>query len=188
MRTLVEIREQVLKAKGRREDLQKEKRSLGFNLESLKESRDASKKALILLQDVAAKTQEQLRVSVETAVQHCIDVLFPGYTFAVHFVPRRGKTEADFRIYRGGAELDPMASSGGGVVDAISFSLRTGCLQLAGKRPLLILDEPFKYVRGEPRQELGRVLELLVKTLNVQVIMVSDVAGTAMSAETEYSF
>ena len=56
---------------------------------------------------------------------------------------------------------------------------------LAGKRPILILDEPFKHVRGEPRQDLGKV-GTLVDTMGVQVLMVSDVAG--INASTEYSF
>lgn len=154
----------------------------------LAEEAVASKKALILLQEVAAHVQHDLEKAVEVSVQGCLDLLFPGYSFTLDFVPRRGKTEADFHICKGGAALDPMASSGGGVVDAIAFALRAGCLHLAGKRQVLILDEPFKHVRGEPRKELGRVLEQLSKAFNVQVLMVGDVTGTDIDADQEYSF
>ena len=155
---------------------------------SLKETLDNQKKASALLQDVASKTQEQLKNAVETVVQGCINLLFPGYEFKVNFVPKRGKVDAEFRICKGGTELDPLASNGGGVVDAITFSLRAGCLRLAGKRPILLLDEPFKYIRGVPRKELGWMLTTLVETMGVQVLMVSDVAGTGISAEQEYTF
>lgn len=147
-----------------------------------------TKKSLILLQEVAAQVQEQLEEAIASNVQGCLDLLFPGYTFRVNFVPRRGKTEVDFHICKGKVELNPLASSGGGVVDAISFALRAGCLHLAGKRQALILDEPFKHVRGTPRKELGRALEQLSETLGVQVLMVGDVAGTDINADQEYSF
>ena len=163
----------------------KEKRE---SSESLGKELDSQKKALALLQDVASKTQEQLKDAVEHVVQSCIDLLFPGYEFRVNFVPKRGKVDAEFRICKDNVELNPLDSSGGGVVDAVSFSLRAGCLRLAGKRPLLLLDEPFKHVRGEPRSELGRVLSTLVDKMGVQVLMVSDVAGTDINADTEYSF
>lgn len=155
---------------------------------SLKETLDNQKKASALLQDVASKTQEQLKNAVETVVQGCINLLFPGYEFKVNFVPKRGKVDAEFRVCKGGMEFDPLASNGGGVTDAITFSLRAGCLRLAGKRPILLLDEPFKYIRGVPRKELGGVLNTLVETMGVQVLMVSDVAGTDIHAEQEYTF
>lgn len=167
------------------------KQSLSQKRESLasyEDTLESQRKALALLQDVASKTQTQLKEAVERVVQNCIDLLFPGYEFRVNFIPKRGKVDAEFRICKDKVELDPLASSGGGVVDAVSFSLRAGCLRLAGKRPLLLLDEPFKHVRGEPRKELGRVLSTLVEKMGVQVLMVSDVAGTDINADTEYSF
>ena len=165
-------------------DLKKKRKALSDNEKKL----ENQKKASALLQDVASKTQDQLKHAVENTVQGCIDLLFPGYEFKVNFVPKRGKVDAEFRICKDGAELDPMASSGGGVVDAVSFALRAGCLRLANKRPLLLLDEPFKHLRGEPRRELGRVLSTLVDTMGVQVLMVSDVVGTDINADQEYSF
>ena len=153
---------------------------------------DSLRKALALLQDVASKTQDQLTDAIEHIVQGSIDLLFPGYKFKVNFVPKRGKVDAEFRLCKGEVEFDPLESNGGGVVDAITFSLRAGCLRLANKRQLLLLDEPFKYVRdGEnvkPRKELGRVLATLVEKLGVQVLMVGDVAGTDINADTEYAF
>lgn len=161
-------------------------------LQTLGTDLDSQRKALALLQDVASKTQDQLKDAIEHIVQGSIDLLFPGYEFKVNFVPKRGKVDAEFRLCKGDVEFDPLESNGGGVVDAITFSLRAGCLRLAAKRQLLLLDEPFKYVRdGEnikPRKELGRVLSTLVERMGVQVIMVGDVAGTEINADTEFVF
>lgn len=188
MRDLKELTLTLARGAGRREDAQVRHAAAVAQAAELAEKAVATKKAQVLLQEVAAHVQHDLEAAVESSVQGCLDLLFPGYTFKVNFVPRRGKTEAEFHICKGGAELDPIASSGGGVVDAISFALRAGCLHLAGKRQALILDEPFKHVRGEPRKELGRVLEQLSKAFNVQVLMVGDVAGTDINADQEYSF
>lgn len=162
------------------------------NLEVLNVKLGNQKKALVLLQDVASKTQDQLKEAIERIVQGSIDLLFPGYEFKVKFVPKRGKVDAEFKLCKGNVEFDPLESNGGGVVDAITFSLRAGCLRLANKRQLLLLDEPFKHVRdGEaikPRKELGQVLSTLVEKMGVQVIMVGDVAGTEINADTEYTF
>lgn len=161
-------------------------------LEGLQKDCESQKKALALLQDVASKTQDQLKDAIQQTVQGCVDLLFPGYEFKVNFVPKRGKVDAEFRICKDKAELDPFDSSGGGLVDSVSFALRVGCMRLAGKRPLLLLDEPFGHLRdGEedkPRKELGRVVATLVEKLGVQVIMVGDVAGTDIAADKEYSF
>lgn len=188
MRDLKDIKFALAQGIARREDARQRHARCLAESQRLAEDAVSSKKALILLQEVAAHVQRDLENAIGTSVQGCLDLLFPGYTFNVRFTPRRGKTEADFHICKGGVELDPMASSGGGVVDAISFALRAGCLHLAGKRQALILDEPFKHVRGEPRKELGRVLEQLSKAFDVQVLMVGDVAGTDINADQEYAF
>lgn len=188
MRNLDSLKFTLAQGIARRDDAHKQYVESSARAAKLAAEAVTAKKALILLQEVAAHVQKQLEDAVANCVQGCLDLLFPGYTFRVNFVPRRGKTEADFHICKGGVELDPMVSSGGGVVDAISFALRAGCLHLAGKRQALILDEPFKHVRGVPRKELGRVLEQLSKAFDVQVLMVGDVAGTDINADQEYSF
>ena len=188
MRTLAELQRKVTAGRARLDVLTSDIRKKRKSIKDLGETLENQKKASALLQDVASKTQDLLKHAVENTVQGCIDLLFPGYEFRVNFVPKRGKVDAEFRICKDGVELDPMASSGGGVVDAVSFALRAGCLRLANKRPLLLLDEPFKHLRGEPRRELGRVLSTLVDTMGVQVLMVSDVAGTDINEDQEYSF
>lgn len=186
--TLTDLQKKVSIGRARLDVAESSYKDTMSKVEALLSELDSRKKASALLQDVASKTQAQLKDAVEKTVQSCIDLLFPGYSFRVNFIPKRGKVDAEFRICKDKVELDPLASSGGGVVDAVSFALRAGCLRLAGKRPILLLDEPFKHVRGEPRRELGRVLTTLVEKMGVQVLMVSDVAGTEINADSEYNF
>ena len=188
MRDLDSIRRAVAQGEARRDDAAKQAEALRAALATAQASAEATRKAQALLQEAAAHVQHELESVISSQVQGGLDLLFPGYTFKANFLPRRGKTEAEFHICKGGLELDPLASSGGGVVDAIAFALRVGCLRLSGKRQVLILDEPFKHVRGEPRKELGRVVSQLSGLLGVQVLMVGDVAGTNIDADQEYSF
>ena len=190
--TLEDFHKKVVSGRARLDLAEKSLADNRKKLEGLQADCSNQKKALALLQDVASKTQDQLKDAVQRSVQTCLDLLFPGYEFAVNFVPKRGKVDTEFRICKGGAKLDPLDSSGGGLVDSVSFALRVGCLRLAGKRPFLLLDEPFGHLRdGEevkPRKELGQVIATLVDKIGVQVLMVGDVAGTDIDADKEYSF
>lgn len=192
MRDIESLKFAVAQGIARRADAHAQR--VKFEAESARLAAEAvdAKKANVLLQEVATHVQHDLERAVESSAQSCLDMLFPGYSFSVSFVPRRGKTEADFKVCRNGAAFDPAYSNGGGVLDTISFALRAGCLHLAGKRPILLLDEPFGHLRdGEvtkPRKELGRVISALVEKAGIQVIMVGDVAGTDINADKEYSF
>lgn len=192
MITLEDLQKKVLSGRAHLDLAEKNLAEKQGELDKLQKDCESQKKAQALLQDVASKTQDQLKDAVQRSVQNCLDLLFPGYEFAVNFVPKRGKVDTEFRICKGGAKLDPLDSSGGGLVDSVSFALRVGCLRLAGKRPFLLLDEPFGHLRdGEevkPRKELGQVISTLVDKIGVQVLMVGDVAGTDINADKEYSF
>lgn len=192
MRSLDELKRLITQGQARKADAHAHCMKCREESVRLAEEAVTSKKANVLLQEVATHVQHDLERAVETGVQSCLDMLFPGYSFSVSFVPRRGKTEADFKICKNGEAFDPKYSNGGGVLDTISFALRAGCLHLAGKRPVFLLDEPFGHLRdGEvfkPRKELGRVVATLVEKLGIQVIMVGDVAGTDIHPDKEYSF
>lgn len=76
---------------------------------------------------------------------------------------------------RDGIELDPMSSTGGGVVDVASFALRIAALlmQKPAGRLLLILDEPFRFVSEEYRDRVKDLVEELSKELGIQFIIVT---------------
>lgn len=127
---------------------------------------------------VASETQNQLILRFETIVQSALDAIFPDeYLFKLEFVQRRGRTEVDIWLDRNGTRMDPLDSNGGGVVDVLSIALRICCLTLSKMDRVLILDEPFKHLRGDARDKLGGLLSILSDKLGIQVLMVADVAG-----------
>ena len=134
--------------------------------------------AVKFVQSTAERLQSNVTGFLTQCVQAALDIVFPGaYGFQMEFGSRRNQTELDLYLVRNGEKVDPMSAAGGGVVDVISFALQVCCLLLSGKRKVLILDEPFKFIRGEARDALGSLLTLLSAKSGVQVIMVADVAG-----------
>ena len=143
--------------------------------------------AVAIIQGVAAATQDQLRVRLEDINQTALDVVSPGsYTFKVEFTPRRGRTEVDMWLDKDGTRMDPLDSNGGGVVDVISLALRICCLTLSTNARVLLLDEPFKFIRGRARQRLGDMLKAISRRLGIQVVMVADVSDTGIIPDREF--
>lgn len=131
-----------------------------------------------VIQQTAKETQDKLRLRFEAIVQACLDAVFPGsYKFMMEFISRRGQVEVDMWLDKDGTRMDPMDSNGGGVVDVMSIALRLCCLTLSTRSRVLLLDEPFGHLRGNARERLGELLAIISEKLNVQILMVGDVAG-----------
>ena len=99
------------------------------------------------------------------------------YKLVVEFVQRRNKTECDLFFERSGNRIDPISSSGGGAVDVAAFALRIASwsMQAPKSRNTIILDEPFKHLRGKAENE--RVLQMIKEIslkLIIQIIMIGD--------------
>lgn len=168
----------VMVFKGRleaaRDTLAKQQQALADVSAAISDAEDF--RAIVLR--VASETQNQLILRFETIVQSALDAIFPDeYLFKMEFVQRRERTEVDIWLDRNGTRMDPLDSNGGGVVDVLSIALRICCLTLSKMDRVLILDEPFKHLRGDARDKLGGLLSILSDKLGIQVLMVADVAG-----------
>jgi DNA repair exonuclease SbcCD ATPase subunit len=123
------------------------------------------------------KTQQQLSYNISGIASMALETVFDTpYELHLEFVERRSKTECDIYFIRDKVKIDPF-SGGGGAIDVASFALRIALwsMQQPKTRPTLILDEPFKHLKGEVTNR--KVLEMvnkISKKLNIQIIMVSD--------------
>lgn len=177
MKIVIELRNRFEQLKGQR--LQVEKRIAHYEkgiLESKKSIR-THEKAREVIRLVGLKTQEQLSYNISEITSMALNaVLTNPYDLEVEFVERRNKTECDIWFVRGGSRIDPF-SGGGGAVDIAAFALRVASwsMQKPRSRNVLILDEPFKHLKGEEanRKMLEMVREVSSK-LDLQIIMVSD--------------
>jgi len=161
-----------------------EERSVTVQIEKttadLKKAENAVKQleeAEDIVKAVALQTQKQLEFQLASVVTSAQDAVFANpYSMVVKFEERRNKTECDLLFERGGREIDPLSSSGYGAADIASFALRISAWSMGTHtRPVLILDEPFKHLKGvvENSNAIG-MMKAISKELGVQIITISD--------------
>lgn len=139
---------------------------------------DATEAAQAVLQDVAQAVQQEAHRRIAGVVSRCLSQVFDDpYEFDIIFDRKRGRTEARLVFRRNGLEVDPLTASGGGVVDVAAFALRLACLVLTRPqvRPLVVLDEPFKFVSAQYRDRVRSMLEQLADDMGVQFLMVTHI-------------
>lgn len=136
-----------------------------------------ARKAQEILQGLAQVVQQKAHERLATVVSSCLASVFPEepYEFEIQFERRRGKTEAQLKFRRGDLLADPLTAAGGGVVDVAAFALRIACLIMHRPRlsPVVVLDEPFRFVSLQHQDAVRQMLERLSEDLKVQIIFVT---------------
>ena len=129
-----------------------------------------------VLQELAQSTQQHAHDQIAKVVTRCLRAVFPNpYKFEIIWERKRGRTEARLQFTRDGLTLDPLDSTGGGVIDVASFALRVARLLLVrpARRRLLVMDEPFKCADAPSRPRIQHMLETLSEELDMQFVMVT---------------
>ena len=175
---LYELRQKLERRKGKRDQISDDLKSTRETIRDLKKEIITSEKVQFILQTVAKETQEELEYRLSELVSLCLKSVFPDpYEFVVDFVIRRGKTECDLLFKRNNQLMKPVDASGIGVVDVAAFGLRVAAWSLSKPRTrsVLILDEPFKHLKGkETNKKVIQMVKALSEQLRLQIIMVSD--------------
>jgi len=132
-------------------------------------------------QQVAQEVQQLAHQRIAGVVDRCLKTVFIGddiYGFKIRFERKRRKTEAILILTKNEHEvIDPLNADSGGVVDVAAFALRTSCIVLAkpNLRRFLSLDEPFKFVSKEYRNNVRMLLEGLSRDFKFQYLMVTHI-------------
>jgi len=156
-------------------------------LESLKEEKVKLRKAKRLqatIEDaqtvartVASSLQQDVHARISGLVTTCLETVFGDeYQFRILFEEKRNRTEAKLILIKDGHEIhDPLNEDSGGVADVAALALRVTSILMSKPhvRPLIVLDEPFKFVSAEYRPILATMLEKLAEDLGIQIIMVT---------------
>lgn len=170
-----ELRSIMERRKGRRDLLQKQLNDLKRRKRKLMAEIIISDKAQQIIHIVAKATQQDLQYHISDIVSFALSSVFDDpYAFVVEFVSRRNKIEADMWLEKNECYLDPMSSTGGGVVDIVAMALRLSMWTLSEPktRPILILDEPFRFLKGKEYPVRGaEMIQQFSRKLDVQVIM-----------------
>lgn len=143
--------------------------------------------AQALVQHVAKKTQEKLRFRIEELSTLALAAVFDDpYALKLEFVLRRGRSECELFFERNGERVEPTEASGVGCVDIAAFALRASLwtLRRHRSRPVLLLDEPFKHLKGDAANRLAiQMVRDVSERLGLQIIMVSDERAAASDIE-----
>lgn len=159
---------------GKKELLTKNKDKYFKEIEILIQRQKDIEKAKVLIQNIAKKTQEEIRFHIEDIVQMALDACyFDEYEFKVNFEIRNNKTEADLVFIKDEEQINILNATGGGVVDITAFALRIAIWSLSKTDNVIIFDEPFKHLSRNLREQAGKMLKRLSKKLNIQMIIIT---------------
>jgi DNA repair exonuclease SbcCD ATPase subunit len=161
--------------------------------ERLKQSKARSldiKSAIDITQKVSQTLQQQAHTKITRVVTACLQSVFydEDYGLKILFERKRSKTEAKLVLIKEGHIIeDPMEEDSGGVVDVAAFVLRLSCLMLSkpAVRRIIVLDEPFKFVSIEYRDNVRMMLEKLSSDFDIQFIMVTHIEELVTGKEVQ---
>jgi len=172
---LENIQEALQKNTVRRDLLLEQKEDFAIRLIEAQLGLSDAIEARLIIQEVAKNTLTYISMSVGDLVTQAMAAVFTDpYKFIIEFVNRRNSTECDLLFEKRGNRIEPMEASGGGAVDIASFALRGTFFMLeGGLRPLLILDEPFKFVSSDLHDACSLMLKTISEQLGFQIIMVT---------------
>lgn len=143
------------------------------NITENKDMVDAIEQAQEIMQKAAKISQQQLAKHLSGIVTQAIQaVVQKPYGFVCEFVERRGATECDLYLMKGGDRFEILSGTGGGLADVISFSLKVAYLLLSSVDRVLIIDEVSRHINSKQQREyFATVLVRLSKEFDIQLIL-----------------
>lgn len=181
------FRKKLEQQKGRKIQVEKDIKRLGTRLEDLKKEIGYSERAQAVIQAVARQTQQELEYRIEEPVSLAQAAVYdnPYKQLAEFKNTGRGTTECYLKFERDGNIINPFDGSGGGPVDISTYALRLGSLTLSRPRlrPVLLLDEPFRFVSKARMPYAGQMLKETADELGIQILMVTHIDELIKSAD-----
>ena len=176
MRNLTEIKSKIHKYSVRYDTAIQTLQQYSDQLDTAVVLMEDLEKAKDIIQVVGESIQKKAHSQIAGVVSECLELVFEEpYEFKITFEKKRGKTEARLTFEKNGNEVDPLTASGGGVVDVAAFALRLSCLVLSKPklRKVLVMDEPFRFVSEEYRENVQQVMDKLSTEFGIQMILVT---------------
>lgn len=173
---LSRARARVEQLKGIKQQLTNKHSEIEENLRINTKQKRRVEQAIEIVKIVGLKTQQNLQFHISNISTMALDAVFDrSYELIAEFVERRGRTECDLLLKTEDMTIDPLDSSGGGVVDVVSFALRVAAYSLQNPkvRPVLLLDEPFTHLSEQLFPKACELLRQISNELGVQMIVIT---------------
>lgn len=152
---------------------------LKAELKALQGSATTLSEALEIMNIVGVLSQKEYKEVIEELVTYGVQYIFgDNHRFIVESGVSRNKPEMRMYIEIDGDRFTFKEDQGGGIMDVVSFILRVVCwaIDYRRTRPLLIFDEPFKYLHffTEGQQtKIGEMINRLSEMLGLQIIIIT---------------
>ena len=177
MGRLNKLKKLVQKKVNNKELIQNQLKDLKRNFNKEKKLLFKKEKAMEIVKKVSLETQGQLEYHLSDMVSTGLNSVFDDeYGFRIIFEEKRGKTECRLYFEKKGHLVDPLNFSGLGEADIAAFCLRCAAWCMDKRyRNTLILDEPFKHLKGEKENiKAIQMMKMLSDELNLQIICIND--------------
>ncbi len=171
-----DLRNHLEQQKGKKAQILSDLDHAQSSVKELKRDLRAHEQAREVIREVGLKTQEQLQCNISDITSLALEAVFEDpYELVAEFVQRRNKTECDLYFMRDGYRADPLDASGGGAVDVASFALRVASwsMQHPKSRPVLILDEPLRFLSEDLQEKASEMIKEISKRLGIQFIIIT---------------
>jgi len=164
--SLVEKRDGLISDIARLDDIKKEQQKLN----------QTAKRSILFLQKLLKRMQEDIADGMSSIVTAGERTVFSDpNSIIMSFEERRNQIECDIWFVKDGKKMSPFFSSGGGPVDVASVSFRMLFVRLENKRPIVFLDEPFKFVSKDVVGKCAEMIEAISDELGIQIIMTTHI-------------
>jgi ABC-type dipeptide/oligopeptide/nickel transport system ATPase component len=156
-------------------------------LSGLEEYMALSERTHDFLTKLGKEAQEELREYIEDMVTLALQSVFgEDYEFVIELVSKRDQLEVSFQVRHKDNLLELKNDSlGGGIVDVCAFALRIVLWSLENPEaaPIILLDEPFRFVSDEYQTPVSNVLDDLSSMLKLQMIIITHNLGLMANRE-----
>ena len=185
-----ELSDRITALRGRRDALCEERDVAASTAELAGASAARHVEAIEVVRIVGEAAQGKLRFHVQDLVTTALEAVFgrEAYQFRMDFQVARNRTECQLWLDREDTRIHPLRGAGGGVADVTSFALRLAAwsMQTPRSRPLLVLDEPFRWLSRDLQQLASAMLRELCGQLGVQVVAVTHEQALIEAADVTY--
>ena len=140
----------------------------------------------VFFQKEAEVAQEDVVNVLSGVTSMALADIFPDpYTCVIETGIKRNSTEAVILFEKDKVKVEPKDATGGGPIDVGSFAARVAFTHLSQARPLIVADEPFKFVSRNLLSKCPEMLHMLSEKLGMQFIIVSHLEEVIEAADTK---
>jgi len=181
---LILLREAHTKKIGQRDLLLKQLEDIDVELKEKEKYLLTCQKVRVFVQYVSIETQKKIEYHFSNLGTLAQAAIFSDpYEFALRFVERRNKTEADFVFIKNGKEGPPMITGGGGTLDVAAFALQAIVVSISNNRKIIFTDEPGRNISRNYQRRFSEMIKMISEKLGIQFIITSHIPEITEAAD-----